>query len=107
MIKDFYYTLNCIGGLHAVPVMGYIYNSGFRMYGVSGACGHWNITDIATGCKVGKVEKLKDLDTFINAELESKIKNACKSNELLQAMEIIRRAYVEDGRIEERTGKGL
>lgn len=102
MIKDYFFTLNGIGGVHAIPVSGYIYDSGRRIYGIYGAYGLWRIIDIATGCQCGKVEKLKDVKNYITAELEQKIAEACRKPHLLEAMEIIKRAYTDSGRLEEK-----
>ena len=62
--KVVYVITNTNGGIHTELKEGYlILSKNRRFYGVSGHYGAWYITDIITGCLVGKCKKL--VVTFI------------------------------------------
>lgn len=61
-----YFITSSIGGLHTELKEGYlIQTKNKRFYGVSGACGAWFITDIITGCIVGKCKRLDQVSETV------------------------------------------
>ena len=72
MKKIPYFISNTKGGFHTELKEGYlIISNAKRFYGVSGTTGAWYITDIITGCIVGKCAKLDQVnDTVTPREKE-------------------------------------
>lgn len=87
MKKQPYFITSTINGIHCELKEGYIIISkAGRPYGVSGTTGAWYITDIMTGCIVGKCLKLNQVNETVaprEKEIERLILETEKFNEII------------------------
>lgn len=87
MKKSPYFITSTTGGIHCELKEGYILQSQTgRFYGVSGTTGAWHITDIITGCKVGKCAKLNQVIETVTpreAEIERLITKTDTFNKII------------------------
>lgn len=78
-----YLITNTIGGCHTELKEGYLIQTpGKRFYGVSGQYGAWVITDIITGCIVGRCEKLDQVVETVTPK-EKEIERVIKETDQL------------------------
>ena len=92
MKKINYFISNTIGGYHTELKEGYLIMSNTkRLYGVSGSCGAWTITDIMTGCIVGRCERLNQVNETV-APKEKEIERVINETETFN--EIIAEIYL-------------
>ena len=82
-----YFITSNIGGLHTELKEGYLILSNTkRFYGVSGTTGAWYITDIITGCIVGKCAKLDQVNDTVTPrekEIEKLINDTDKFDHII------------------------
>lgn len=93
MRKIPYFISSTKGGFHTELKEGYLILSNTkRFYGVSGTTGAWYITDIITGCIVGKCAKLDQVNDTVTPR-EKEIERLIESEKFNEIIAEIYLAY--------------
>lgn len=93
MKKIVYVIANNNGGFHTELKEGYlIISKSGRLYGVSGTSGNWWITDILTGCIVGKCDKLNKVSETVTPK-EQEIEKLIKSDKFTHIIAEVYETY--------------
>lgn len=93
MKKIVYVIANNNGGFHTELKEGYLITSkAGRLYGVSGTNGNWWITDIITGCIVGKCEKLNKVNETVTPR-EKEIERLIESDDFTHIIAEVYKTY--------------